>query len=79
MSWVEPQETTGSDLETLPLPARPRIRVERNPEPNTEGWHSWVVAAPNKPRRHLDTFQEALNYAQNLAIVNHMFDNGGAK
>lgn len=69
--WTDPATPTGSDAETRPL--TPKIRVERHPEPTNEGWHSWVVVTTNGTRRHHDTFPEALNYAEQLAIVNTMF------
>ena len=72
MSWVEPQEITGSDLETMPLAPRPHVALDR--EPNSEGWKSWVVTAPSGSRYLLDTLPEAHDYARNLAIVHAMFN-----
>ena len=65
MSWVEPQEVTGSDWEVAPLP--PKARVYRDYLPNSEGLHSWICDMPREPRRFFDTQAEA--YATAMALV----------
>ena len=65
--WTDPAEITGSDLETMPLPPRPRVALDT--EPNSEGWRSWRATYPNGARYVVDTITDAYALAALSPVI----------
>ena len=65
--YVDPQEQTGSDLETAPLPPRPRVALDT--EPNSAGFRSWRATYPNGAGHVTDHLEEAFALAALSPVI----------